>query len=319
MPPVMPPVMLRPGFAPEERLGLLLAVALHAGVLALLLSHRADKVIAPPPRMEVTLTDKVGLTDSAPNTHEQAAADIAPQLGTAPPPPPPPPPPPAKAHPLLPMPMQLPPPPLERQAPRPFPAPLKPPPPKPAPSPVKPTPVKPAPAKPTSLPTVRPSPLHAEVSPIDRLARNAQTTAKTSAKTTGGSRIGADFLKGVTSANTTGKAKTPPAQTAGPAMLATLPGIISRQLKPHWTPPLGADADKLVSFVDVHLNPDGTLDGPPRVVRQEGVTDSNRPQSARHAEQAIRAVELAEPFPLPPEYYNSWKHLTLRFDWNLSR
>ena len=313
--------MPRAGFAPEERLGLLLAVALHGGVLALLLSHRADKVIAPPPRMEVTLTDKVGLTDSAPAAHEQAAADIAPQLGAAPPPPAPPP---AKARPPLspvpPLPMQQPPPPLERQAPRPFPS-------LPKPLPAKPLPPKPAPAKPAPQPSARPSPQpsrpaspRAAPSPHPAPHPALPDHPAKVAKTTGGSRIGADFLKGVTSANTTGKAKTPPAQTAGPAVQSAIAGVISRQLKEHWVAPQGADADRLVTILAFDLNRDGTLNGPPRVVRQEGVTDSNRPQAARHAEQAVRAVELAEPFQLPPDYYDTWTHIgSSRFDRKMSQ
>ncbi len=316
--------MARTGFALEERLGLVFAIALHAGVLALLVVHRVDRAPPPPPRMEVTLSDKVGLTDTSPNTQEQAAADIAPRLGAAPPPPAPIP---AKPQPT---PMQLPPPPLEKQALRLQPAPPRPVPPKPAPP-------KPTPAKPTPVPSAKPSPLPSrtvtpprpvpsphpapraqpaqprrDVTPPDHPAKPA--------KTTGGSRIGADFLKGVTSANTSGKAKTPPAQTAGPAVQAALVGAINRQIKPHWVAPPGADADRLVTILAFDLNRDGTLDGPPRLVRQEGVTDSNRPQAARHVEQAIRAVELAEPFQLPTEYYDTWRHIaSSRFDRKMSQ
>ena len=301
----------RAGIAPEERIGLVLAIALHAGVLALLVVNRAEKPLPPPPRMEVTLSDKVGLADSAPTTHELAAADIAPRLGAAPPPPPP-----VKAPPL---PQPAPPKPLPMPMPRPLPPPPKPAPPKPAPP-------KPAPPKPTPRPTAAPSPVpsphlvlrpHAALAapdsaPVDRPAHPV--------KTTGGSRIGADFLQGVTSANTTGKAKTPPAPVAGPAVQSAIAGVISRQLKEHWSAPQGVDADKLVTILTFDLNRDGTLNGPPRVVRQEGVTDSNRPQAARHVEQAIRAVELAEPFQLPPEYYDTWKHIgSSRFDRKMSQ
>ena len=63
------------------------------------------------------------------------------------------------------------------------------------------------------------------------------------------------------------------------------------------------------------LNRDGTLAGAPRVVSQSGVTDANRTQAGRHKELAIRAVQLAAPFDLPPEYYNAWKRVTaFRFD-----
>ena len=65
---------------------------------------------------------------------------------------------------------------------------------------------------------------------------------------------------------------------------------------------------------------DGSLAGSPRVVRQEGITEANRPQAARHAEQAIRAVELAAPFDLPDQYYDAWKRVTsFRFDKRLSQ
>ena len=84
--------------------------------------------------------------------------------------------------------------------------------------------------------------------------------------------------------------------------------------------PQGVDTDQLVTILSFDLNRDGTLNGLPRMVRQEGITDENRPQAARHLEQAIRAVQLAAPFPLPPEYYDSWKHLiNVRFDRNLSQ
>jgi hypothetical protein len=56
------------------------------------------------------------------------------------------------------------------------------------------------------------------------------------------------------------------------------------------------------------------------VVRQLGITDTNRAQADRHAEQAIRAVRLAAPFDLPEEYYDAWKRVSaFRFDKRLSQ
>lgn len=84
--------------------------------------------------------------------------------------------------------------------------------------------------------------------------------------------------------------------------------------------PQGADAELLVTILAWSLNRDGSLSGTPQVVRQEGITDTNRPQASRHAEQAIRAVQLAAPFNLPPEYYDAWKRVGLfRFDRKLSQ
>lgn len=112
----------------------------------------------------------------------------------------------------------------------------------------------------------------------------------------------------------------PPAALIGPAVQSALAGSISRQLKPHWIVPQGADAEKLVTILSWNLNRDGSLAGTPQVVRQEGVNEMNRAQAARHAEQAIRAVQLAAPFNLSDEYYDAWKRVaTFRFDRKLSQ
>lgn len=136
----------------------------------------------------------------------------------------------------------------------------------------------------------------------------------------GASRIDNDFLKGVQGAQTSGTSRNPPAAVAGPAVLSALSGAISRQVKPKWVAPQGVDVDKLVTILSWSLNRDGSLSGTPRVVRQDGITDANRPQAARHAEQAVRAVQLAAPFDLPPEYYDAWKRVaSFRFDRKLSQ
>jgi hypothetical protein len=103
--------------------------------------------------------------------------------------------------------------------------------------------------------------------------------------------------------------------------VSSLLGAISREIKPHWQgkAPEGADAELLVTVLRWNLNRDGTLAGTPTVVRQEGITDTNRPQAPRHAEQAIRAVQLAAPFDLPDQYYDTWKRVTIRFDKRLSQ
>ena len=77
------------------------------------------------------------------------------------------------------------------------------------------------------------------------------------------------------------------------------------------------DVEKLVTLLDWDLNADGTPAGRPRLKSQSGITDANRPQAGRHAELAIRAVQLAAPFDLPAEYYDHWKRIrNWRFDRN---
>jgi protein TonB len=106
-----------------------------------------------------------------------------------------------------------------------------------------------------------------------------------------------------------------PGTRFGPAEQASIEQAINRQLKPHWSAPQGVDAERLITVLRWELNPDGSLKGRPEVVSQSGITDSNRPQSALHAERAIRAVQLAAPFELPEEYYDKWKRIrTWRFD-----
>lgn len=151
-------------------------------------------------------------------------------------------------------------------------------------------------ARPTPTPTARPSP------------------RPTSTVRAGGSRIGDDFLEGTSASNRT-EGRGTPAATFGAAEAASLIQAISREIKPHWNAPQGVDAEKLVTVLSFDLNPNGSLKGTPRVVSQSGITDSNRPQAALHAERAIRAVQLAAPFDLPEEYYDKWKRVAqLRFD-----
>lgn len=129
-----------------------------------------------------------------------------------------------------------------------------------------------------------------------------------------GSRINDNFLTG--SGDSTSSTDTRiPASQIGASAQASLRQAINRQLRPHWNAPSGIDSEQLVTVLAFRLNEDGSLAGRPRVVGQSGITDGNRPQAQLHAERAIRAVQLAAPFDLPPEYYNAWKNITeWRFD-----
>lgn len=296
----------------EEGIGLAIALAAHVGLVVLLVTRPPSAPTIPPPeRMTVTLSEDVGLTSTAPKIADPAP-DEAPQLGEA--------------------------------APEPAPLPA-PPPPKPEPK-VQPRPEpkvqpKPAVTKPKPAPTVAarpvPQPTRAAPQPKAASAPKAATPAKAAPKTAtstarapnaavtqpakaGGSRIGNDFLKGVSGASGKQPTAAPPAAAVGPAVRSALAGAISRQLKPKWAAPQGIDAELLVTVLSWDLNPDGTLAGEPRVVRQDGITEANRAQARRHAEQAMRAVRLAAPFNLPPEYYSAWKRVSdFRFDRKLSQ
>lgn len=311
----------------EEQVGLVLAVTLHGMLLAAFLLRPA---MAPPPvqqRISVTLSQDAGLVAAAP-THEDAAADIAPSLGA--------PTPPAVSAAAAPAPAASPPPakvmmpPVARPVSAPKPVALTQPKPQ-AVQPPLPEVAKPQPHKPASPrhPVAAAEATRASAAPAAKAASKPVpsvkdwtlgTPAASDRQPAGGSRIGNDFLKGVSGGKPSGKAQQQGAAVMGPEAKSALSGAIAHQLKPHWMAPQGADADQLVTFLSWDLNRDGSLAGPPHVVRQEGITDSNRPQAARHAEQAIRAVTLAAPFKLPAEYYDLWKHVvSSRFDRTLSQ
>jgi hypothetical protein len=130
----------------------------------------------------------------------------------------------------------------------------------------------------------------------------------------GGSRIGNNFLEGQGAATNTDETRIPASQI-GRSARASLQQAINRQLRPYWDAPSGLDAEQLVTVLAFRLNEDGSLAGTPRVVSQSGITDSNRPQAGLHAERAIRAVQRAQPFDLPDEYYEAWKNISeWRFD-----
>ncbi|MEA3389725.1 MAG: cell envelope biogenesis protein TolA, partial [Pseudomonadota bacterium] len=181
----------------------------------------------------------------------------------------------------------------------------------------------PAPSKPAPTKTAA-----AKSAPVKTAKSDGKTNAPAKASGQGkadkprGSLLGKDFLKGIdTSDDAPRKPAPPPAVAMGPQQKAALDAEIRRQLKPHWRPPSGADADKLVTLLEVRLDQNGNVIGTPEVIDQQGVTASNRPQAKLHAERAVQAVKLASPFRnLPGEFYDQWKWLRpLRFDARLNR
>lgn len=284
-----------PTFSREEQIALAMAVAAHVAlVAALVLGAHVQPPITPAQRMTVTFSDNVQLQSTSPEPNAQSMPDVAPERG--------------EAEPEPPLPMTPPAPEVKPQpAPQPLPRPL----PKTRPAPPA-APEKPAPPQPRAA--AKPAPSKPAAKPADERPRRRPDAPA------GGSLIGKDFLRGVPGASAPGTSRNPPADAIGPAVAASLSSAIARQLKPNWTAPQGADADKLVTILAWDLNPDGSLAGRPRVVQQLGITPSNRVQAPRHAELAIRAVELSAPFDLPSQYYNAWKRVAaFRFDRKLSQ
>ena len=183
-----------------------------------------------------------------------------------------------------------------------------------------------APPQPAPTPQVQP-PTPAAVTPPRpspaqvRPAQVAPSRPTPPAVKPGSSAFDSAFKTGIPQAKPGGTAASPAAPITG-AVRNSLAGAVARQLKPKWRgrAPSGLDAEKLVTILTWDLNPDGSLAGSPRVVRQEGITPANQAQASRHAEEAIRSVKLAAPFDLPEQYYSAWKHVTgFRFDRSLGQ
>lgn len=157
-------------------------------------------------------------------------------------------------------------------------------------------------------PAVAPAPISRE--PRRRPDKPASTTARTEPKPQTkprGSRLGDDFLKGVTDASSVSRNQNIAAEKASPAAVASLERELYRLIKQKWRPPTGADAELLRTTVTARLDSNGRIIGTPTATTT-GITPSNRSQVEIHQERAIAAVQLAAPFTTFPEkYYDEWK------------
>lgn len=89
-----------------------------------------------------------------------------------------------------------------------------------------------------------------------------------------------------------------------------LKGRISSQIRDCWRLPGGGGGiDTAVVTVRWRLKPDGSLDGQPQIVGAR-----SDPVYRIAGEAAVRAVNCAAPFKLPPDMYANWKDITWEFD-----
>lgn len=178
---------------------------------------------------------------------------------------------------------------------------------------------------------VKPSPSRRDATPRARTANTATNTAKgssakkqasSSASTTstpksstpkstsstsgGASKQFSEAFDGAGTSTTSADTRTPTSGISGAAKSSLLQSVV-RQLKPHWKPPEGADADKLYTMVSFRLNENGSLSGTPTCKATQGVNPSNQAQANIHCREAIRAIKAAAPFNLPDRFYNAWK------------
>lgn len=267
----------------SDQAGIATAIVLHAALGATLIYVASlpipvkEEEITPPQGLTVSLATDVGLASEGSEIVLESRASVAPELG-------------------------------EPSASSPDPAPL------PDVSDASPTTPTPAPTTPASTTTrrnstpTRPSSRSSSRSSTSR--SSSSSSSSTTRRNAGGSRVGDDFLPGSGTSRTSTGTRLPASQI-GASAKASIQSQMIRELRPHWRgkSPSGSDAEKLKTIVAFRLNPDGSLNGSPRVVRQSGVNALNQSQKARHAEIALRAVRLAAPFDLPEEYYNAWKNI----------
>jgi len=174
---------------------------------------------------------------------------------------------------------------------------------------VKPEPLpEPPKAEAKPKPAVTPAPVSRE--PRRRPDKPASVAAKAEPKPKPkprGSRLGDDFLKGVTDAPSVSRNQNIAAEKASAAAVASLERELYRLVKQQWRPPTGADAELLRTTVTARLDTDGRIIGTPTATTT-GITPSNRSQVDIHQERAIAAVRLAAPYTTFPEkYYDEWK------------
>lgn len=264
-------------------------VALFAA-LALGLASAAVQPPAPPPAMEVSFAEDVGLVSTAPQaTIEPPPQSVAPELG------------PPEEAPPAPLPEPAPPQPL----PEPRTAP-----PEPTPKQAAPTPT-PARERPAPKQKAAPAPARPKAAPAQPSADSGQRSR--------GSRIGADLLKGLGPDPSPAREVRPAAATMSSRAAADIGSAIARQVQPCADRQVypGPGAERIVTTINLRLNRDGSLAQRPSVGRQTGIDDENRRYADRVADLAVRSfVECAPLRGLPVELYdvpNGWRNFTLRY------
>ena len=210
---------------------------------------------------------------------------------------------------------------------------------KPQPKPEKAPPTKSAPAK---AAPAKAAPSKATAKPSAAPAKTSSTTGKTSsassakpakpsstkgsgstaeAKTSRprGSRLGDNFLKGLSADPSPSKSEAPKAAKLGAQAAANIGSAILRQVQPcanrQVTP--GPGAERIRVTINLKLNRDGTLKSRPTISGHAGVDDDNRRYVDRVDDLAIATFVGCSPLRgLPDDLYdvqNGWSNFSLRY------
>ncbi|SFP77995.1 cell envelope biogenesis protein TolA [Sphingomonas rubra] len=323
-----------------ERLALAAAVAGHAvlfGLLSVGFLATPNPLKLEPQPIDISLVPEVAIEQTSPAPSAEPAPSVAPEEGApedaAPPEPAEAAPAPEPAPAPKPAPPQPAPKPVVRPAPKPAPAPKPVPQPKPAPK--RPTPAaeKAAPARPTPprrqaaatpakpTPARRPTQAAAKAAPAKpaTTARGQGGSPTATAARARGSRLGDDFLKGLSDRPSPSRAEAAPAAKMGAQAAANIGSAILRQVQPcanrQVTP--GPGAERIRVTINLRLNRDGSLAARPRVTGHSGVDDGNQRYVDRVDDLAIATFVGCSPLRgLPEELYdvqNGWSNFSLRY------
>ena len=267
--------------------------------------------------MEVSLARDVAIEQTAPQPALEPAQSVAPEEGlpedAAPPAPEEPAPAPEPAPQPAPAPPKpAPPKPAPRPAPAPKPAPAPPAKPKPAPAAEK------APAKPALKASAKPAKSAAPAKPTAATKGSGATPTVTTQKPRG-SRLGADFLKGLSPEASRSRDPNPPAQRIGAQAAASIGSAIQRQIQPcanrQVTP--GPGAERIRVAINLRINRDGSLAARPTIRGHDGIDGENERYVARVDDLAVAAFVGCAPLTgLPKELYDvpgGWSNFTLRY------
>ncbi|MGU3389093.1 cell envelope biogenesis protein TolA [Sphingomonas sp. M1A8_2b] len=337
----------------SEKIGLGVAVVGHAVLFGLLslgfLSAPEPPKIQQQP-IDVSLVPDVALEATAPQATEVPAQSIAPDEGApedAAPPAPDQAEPEPKPDPVPPAPQPRPTPPKPKPQPAPEPKPEPKPQPKPKPAPpkpaAKPAPVKkpvekpkpaPAKAKPTKASPEKSAPAKTTTKAKDSPAKSSSSSSKSAkpsstkgsgstaeAKTSRprGSRLGDNFLKGLSADPSPSKSEAPRAAKMDAKAATNIGSAILRQVQPcanrQVTP--GPGAERIRVKINLRLNRDGSLAGRPTISEHTGVDEDNQRYVARVDDLAIATFVGCSPLRgLPDELYDvphGWSNFSLRY------
>jgi colicin import membrane protein len=102
------------------------------------------------------------------------------------------------------------------------------------------------------------------------------------------------------------------AQRLSPSLRDALVGLLQQQIERCYSAPPGAAQGVILPVLDIRLNPDGSLNSEPRIMRGGS---SSVDQSIAQA--ALRAVRRCAPYRIPATYapyYNDWKAINAEFE-----